>query len=149
MVAPNKTTFYRCGFCRERLATVEFSVSDLLRGCFLLRSYQCPHCFHSFVRPFIWIGRLPLVGRLLQNAGTSQPAAQPGVFPTREGDVGGPFARRIAKFGRWVQRCDRKVARGFVAIIGGIWSVVWFIPGRVFGRKKRRRTKNRFLKSQR
>lgn len=150
MAPKTKTTPYRCDFCRERLNAVKIGGQDILRCCLLIRPYQCPHCFTTFFRPFAWIGRLPLIGRLFQIAGNAKPAAQPGVFPTRDGDIGGPVTRRVANFGRWVTRVEKSIARSLGKFLGGIWSVIWFFPGKLLGTKKKRgRSKSKFLKPQR
>ncbi len=150
MASGSKSSPYKCTFCKERLSTVELGASDVVGVCFLMRPYQCPHCFNTFHRPFKWIGRLPLIGRLFQNAGTSRAAAQPGVLPTREGDLGGPVVRRIAGFGRWVNNSERKIWKAIKAVFVSVWNVIWFIPGKLFGSKKKRgRSKGKFLKPQR
>ena len=136
---------YCCDFCRNQLVPVEFGFSDYVRAIFLLRPFQCPHCFNCVVRPISLIGRLPLIGLLFRGRSNGA-ASRSGVLPHRDGDVNGPVVRMVANFGRWVQRCEKTIARFFMAVFGALWAVVWFLPGLLF-RKKRKRSRSRFLKS--
>jgi len=57
---------YRCSFCRENLKKLPLRGLDWLRLLLLLRPYHCPHCFCCSIRPFAWIGRLPILGRIFR-----------------------------------------------------------------------------------
>ncbi|MEQ9409605.1 MAG: hypothetical protein RIK87_17855 [Fuerstiella sp.] len=137
---------YRCSFCRERLTKVDLEGADYFRLLLLLRPYQCPHCFQTAHRPFAWIGRLPLLGRLAQGTAIQLAKHRPGVLPQRDGDIS-PISRRIAMFGHWVRKWEDRLLTGLAATFRTLWAVLWFLPGLMLrSRKGRRRSRGRFLK---
>jgi len=148
MPKSSQKTPYRCSFCRERLSALPLEGADYLRAVFLIRPFQCPHCFNCVDRPFAWIGRLPLVGRLVQGSLFARASTKSGKLPPREGDLAGPVTKAVAKFGRWVTKCEQRIGGAFTSVAKKIWAVIWFIPG-LFFKKRKRRSSNRFLKSRR
>lgn len=136
---------YRCTFCRERLVPLPLEGADRLRLVFLVRPFQCPHCFTCVDRPFTWLARIPVVGWVAKRSLFARASKQkPGVMSTRDGDLSGPATKSLALFGRWVNSCERRIGNFF----RGIWKVIWFVPGLFLGKRKRRssRKRNRFLK---
>lgn len=138
---------YRCTFCRERLVPLPLEGADHLRLLFLVRPYQCPHCFTCVDRPFAWLARIPVVGWVAKRSLFARASKQkPGVLPSRDGDLSGPATKSLALFGRWVNTCERRIGSFFRPVAGGIWKVVWFVPGLFRRKRKRRSSRNRFLK---
>lgn len=139
---------YRCTFCRERLTPLPLEGAHYLRLIFLIRPFQCPHCFNCVDRPFGWIARIPIVGALARGSLFSSSTAQKsGSLPRRDGDIGGPVTKTIARFGRWVNECERRLGSCVAAIARGLWAIIWFVPGLFLGNRKRNSTDKRFLKS--
>ncbi|MEZ6127470.1 MAG: hypothetical protein R3C59_02150 [Planctomycetaceae bacterium] len=138
---------YHCSFCRERLVVVPLELSDYLHVPMLVRPYQCPHCFAPTRRPFAWIGRLPFVGRLFQSQLLSQASKRSGMLSQRDDRIVSPAARSIAKVGRWVERCEKRIGRLVSPVARAVWAVLWYVPGRLFPKRKRRQ--RQMLKPQR
>ena len=137
---------YRCSFCRQRLVPVPLDGPDCLRLVLLVRRFQCPHCFACVFRPFSWIGRLPFPGRMVRRSLDSRSASKSGKLPRPDKHIVGPATRIVARFGRWVQRCESRIGQVFIAIGRAIWTAIRFVPGLLF-RNRRRRSTRRFLKS--
>lgn len=145
-----KKSPYRCSFCRERLTPLPMEGPDYLRALLFVRPFQCPHCFNCVDRPFAWITRIPVLGWIAKGSAFSRESKpKSGVLPTRDGDTIGPLTKAVARFGRWVNHCERLVGRFVKAIFSRLWAIVWFIPGLLLGRKKRRSSKSGFLKPRR
>ncbi|HAD60154.1 MAG TPA: hypothetical protein DCG12_12990 [Planctomycetaceae bacterium] len=142
MSKPKPTSPYQCNFCRETLKPEPLAGQDILRFFFGRRRFQCPHCYEISTRPFAWLGRIPVIGRVFQiRLLASRPSA--GVLPQRDGDIS-QTERRVFRFGRWFERLERRTWRAIRKIAGGIWDIVCYLPRKLTGGK--RREKGRFLK---
>lgn len=69
---------------------------------------------------------------------------KPGVLPQRDGDMSGS-TRAIASLGRRVRRFERRVGKFFSSCWRLLGAIVWFIPGLFLGKRKRRRSRGKFL----
>ncbi|GAB5444041.1 MAG: hypothetical protein Fues2KO_43900 [Fuerstiella sp.] len=96
---PERSSPYSCDFCRAALVPQPIRAAEVLRYLTLRRTFKCAHCFDDYVRPFMWIGRLPLLGRLFRAIGARR--ARPDSLPQRPGDFSNS-SRRLAAAGRWV-----------------------------------------------
>lgn len=136
---------YGCTFCRERLVQQDLQGLDYVRLLLFLRPYQCPHCFQSFDRPFAWLTKLPLIGRIAKGGLFARNRSKEGVLPQRDGDPSS-VSRRIAAFGRWVERCEKWIFRQLKRMFRAVWGVIWFLPGLFLG-KRADGSRRKFVKS--
>lgn len=116
--------------------------SDYLRVFLLVRPYQCPHCFAPASRPFAWIGRLPLVGHIFQSSLFSRSLRSKGNLAHRDDRMISQTTHSFARFGRWVERWERRAGRVLKSVAGAIAALFWKWPLRLLGiRTSRRRTR--------
>lgn len=122
---------YQCPFCRERLVQQPMMPSDWLTAVFLIRRFQCPHCFSFFKRPFAWLGYLPgvawLSGKLSFGRGGQH--ARRG----RDRDRQGGLTRAFAKTGQNVGKMERGIGRFFGGLLGILWKPFHWLTSLLFG----------------
>ena len=125
---------YRCPFCRDRLTTMDLAPSNIIQTVFLLRSFQCPHCFTIFKRPFALIGRITGVSWICNKLGGGT-TRHSGTSNRSEGMMASPTTRRAAKFGRWVESTEEMIVSAIVNVWQALVRLVWFLPGLFFKRR--------------
>lgn len=132
---------YRCHFCRERLEALPLQPSDYVRVLMLVRPYQCPHCFAPASRPFAWIGRMPFLGRIFQSSVFASSLRSKGNLAHRDDRMISQTTHSVARFGRWVERWERRCGKVLKTVFGAVAAVLWKWPLRMLGiRTRRRRT---------
>lgn len=132
MPKKQRNSAYQCPFCREKLVQQPMIPSDWLGAVFLMRRFQCPHCFSIFQRPFAWLGYLPgvawLAGKFSSRSGEERQA-----WKSRERDQPGGLARMLATAGRSVGRAERGLSGVFVRLCKVVWAPFHWLTVLLFG----------------
>ncbi|MCR9202483.1 MAG: hypothetical protein NXI04_27905 [Planctomycetaceae bacterium] len=132
MPKKQRNSAYRCPFCREKLVQQPMSPSDWLGAVFLMRRFQCPHCFSFFKRPFAWLGYLPgvawMAGKLSSRSGEERQS-----WKSRERDQPGGVAKLLAGTGRQVGRVERALGGVFVRLCKIVWAPFRWVTVLLFG----------------
>lgn len=123
---------YQCPFCRERLVQQPMVPSDWLGAVFLMRRFQCPHCFSFFQRPFAWLGYLPGVAWLASKM-SSRNGEERGAWKSRERDRPGAMTRMFASTGKRVGRWERGLNTATKRVFKVIWAPFGWLTTLLFG----------------
>jgi hypothetical protein len=140
-MSTSKRTGWECRFCSENLKPQSLIGWRRLLWIVPVRTFRCPHCFHTFQKPVAIVAAIPLVGKLFcekRRLVASVSKTISGVVrrgkSSRRDHV---HAGRIVRFGRWAG----KVESGLSGLLGKVfrtlllqvlWPFHWFsknLPG--------------------
>ena len=138
-MSASERTGWECRFCSEQLRSESPVGWRRLLWIVPVRTFRCPHCFHTFLKPVESVAAIPVVGKLFcEKHGVSATVSEliSRVFKRHENsNIGGEKryvnAGWVVRFGRWTENMELRVSDYFSRTfrplwLGCLWPFHWF-----------------------